>query len=160
MKLTALLLIAISVVIAGTRDDQAPPSGDTAMGTAQTNVAAAEIRRLAAERSEALVRRDIAALDRILATEFIYTNASGAVLDKEAYLSRYVRDPNVKWLSQDIDDIAVRVFGDSAVVTCRVKDRADFDGQVLDAAFRSTYVYVRNAARWQCVAGHTGPAGE
>ena len=160
MKLTALLLIAIYVMVADTRGNQARQPGETASGTAQADVAATEIRRLGAERSEALVRKDIEAFDRSLAPEFIYTNASSAVLDKNAYLSRYVRDPKVKWLSQEIDDIAVRVFGESAVVTCRVKDRADFDGQVLDATFRSTYVYVQGPARWHCVAGHTGPLGE
>jgi hypothetical protein len=160
MKLTALLFIPIAVMLADMRDTPALQSGDTAVQSSKPDVAAQEIHRLIVERSKALVRKDIAALDRILAPEFIYTNASGAVLDKDTYLSRYVRDPDVKWFSQNLDDIKVSVFGNSAVVTCRVEDCAEFNGQLLDAAFRSTYLYVQDTAGWRCVAGHTGPAGE
>lgn len=160
MKLTALLLMANFALVADTDETRGPQSGALAPKTTQTNQIATEIRRLAGERSKALVGKDIAALERILAPEFIYTNASGALMDKETYLSRYVRNPKVKWHSQEIDDITVRVFGDSVVVTCRVKDHAEFDGHLLNAAFRSTYVYVRTTVGWQCVTGHTGPAGE
>jgi ketosteroid isomerase-like protein len=142
MMLSTLLFVAL---VAAPQARPAEPAADA-------------VRRVAAERSEALVRRDLAALDRILAPEFVYTNASGEVLDKERYLARYVRDPAVKWLSQEITDVRVRVFGASAVVTCAVRDRAEFQGRPLDASFRSTYAYVRDGRGWRCVAGHTGPA--
>lgn len=116
------------------------------------------VRRVVAERAAALVRRDVAALEHILAPGFVYTNASGEVLDKESYLARYVHDPDVRWLSQELAEVMVQVVGDTAVVTCRVQDRAMFHGRLLDATFRSTYVYVRDAAGWRCLAGHTGPA--
>lgn len=116
-----------------------------------------ELLRVARARSEALVRRDEPALDRILADDFVYTNASGEVLDKATYLSRYVRDPEVRWLAQDLDDVAIRVSGDTAVLTFRVHDRATFGAHALDARFRSTFVYVRTAGGWRCVAGHSSP---
>jgi ketosteroid isomerase-like protein len=116
------------------------------------------VRRLVAERTAALVRKDVTALEHILAPAFVYTNASGEVLDKDSYLARYIHDSDVRWLSQVTEEVAVRVVGETAVVTCRVQDRAEFNGRLLDATFRSTYVYVRDAAGWRCLAGHTGPA--
>lgn len=78
------------------------------------------VRRVVAARAAALVRRDVAALEHILAPGFVYTNASGEVLDKESYLARYVRDPDERWLSQELAEVVVRVVGDTAVVTCQV----------------------------------------
>lgn len=54
------------------------------------------VRRVVAERAAALVRQDVAALERILAPAFVYTNASGEVLDKDGYLARYLHDPDVR----------------------------------------------------------------
>ena len=122
--------------------------------------AAETVVQLARERSLALVEKDARALDRILAPEFIYTNASGQVLDKATYLARYVESPEVQWLSQELDDVQVQVFGDAAIVRCRVHDRARYGEHLLDARFQSTYFYVKRSAGWQCVAGHTGPAAE
>lgn len=117
-----------------------------------------EIARLARARSDALVHKDLAALGRLLAPGFVYTNASGEVLEREAYLDRYVRSPDVRWESQGLEDLAVRLRGSVAILTCRVRDRAWFGNEPLDASFRSTYVYARIASGWRCVAGHTGPA--
>ena len=114
--------------------------------------------RLARERSHALVQKDAHTLDRILAPEFVYTNASGQVLDKAIYLALYVESPDVQWLSQELDAVHVHVCDSAAVLTCRVHDRARFGEQMLDARFQSTYLYVKTSAGWQCVAGHTGPA--
>lgn len=160
MTLTALLIVAMVVMVPDTHEHAPSQSPEPASQGNNADATADAVRRVAAERSAALVRKDVAALDRILAPEFVYTNASGEVLDKEEYLARYVRDPNVRWLSQELEDVEVRVAGNSAVVTCRVRDRAMFGGQSLDAVFRSTYVYVREEAGWRCMAGHTGPAAQ
>ena len=116
--------------------------------------------RLTRERSQALVQKDAHTLDRILAPEFVYTNASGQVLDKATYLRLYVHAPEVQWLSQELDEVQVHVFDSAAVLTCRVHDRARYGEQILDVRFQSTYVYVKTSAGWQCVAGHTGPSTE
>jgi ketosteroid isomerase-like protein len=141
---------------------QATVLGAASAGEARGDVATAsspaieEVKTLALERSRALVGRDLATLDRILAPEFVYTNASGDFADKQTYLAR-VSSPRVAWISQELRDVEVRVVGDTAVLTAEVHDRATYEGQPLDATFRSTFVYVRSAAGWRCVAGHTSP---
>ncbi len=120
----------------------------------------AELVRLARARSEALVRRDARALDRILADEFVYTNASGQVLDKADYLARYVDSPDVQWVAQDLEGVEVRLLGETAVVTFRVHDRARFGDQMLDAHFRSTLVFARTPGGWRCLAGHSSEDAE
>jgi Domain of unknown function (DUF4440) len=128
------------------------------MTTDKDLAAAAEIERLALERSRALVRKDLAAMEQILAAQFTYTNASGEVLDRADYLARYIRAPEVSWEKQALDQITVRIEEPVAILTCRVHDLAWFQGTRLDAFFQSTYVFARGDTAWRCIAGHTGPA--
>jgi ketosteroid isomerase-like protein len=114
-----------------------------------------ELRELLAARTAALVAGDVDALQGILADDFVYTNASGVVFDKTAYLALYVTSGDMRWQSQELDDIRVRVHGSAAVVTCRIHDRASFRGTGFDAWFRSTQVFARQAGRWRYVAGQT-----
>jgi ketosteroid isomerase-like protein len=136
-----------------------PPSGPShglvASELGPTNDDRTVLVRLAQVRSDALVARDEGALTSILAEGFIYTNASGEVLDRAQYLERYVRSPSVRWHAQELEDVAVHRFGETALLTARVHDRATFGTQELDAWFRSTFVYVKTANGWQCVAGHS-----
>jgi hypothetical protein len=97
----------------------------------------------------------VKALDHILADGFVYTNATGEVLDRASYLARYVESPDVRWLAQDLEDVEVRMHGGTAVLTFLVHDRAMFGGQLLDAHFRSTFVYARTRDGWKCLAGHS-----
>lgn len=114
-----------------------------------------ELRELLAARTSALVAGDVGALQGILADDFAYTNASGVVFDKTAYLEFYVTSGEMRWQSQDLDDIRVRVYGNVGVVTCRIHDRASYRGAGFDAWFRSTQVFVQQAGRWRYMAGQT-----
>lgn len=121
--------------------------------------ARAEIAALFAARAEALVRGDAGYFRRLLAAEFRYTNASGSVFDRAGYLAFYLESGRAKWRSQEWDELDVQVHGDVAVATCRLHDVATFDGEPLDARFRSTQVFARRDGAWRYVAGHTSAAG-
>lgn len=118
----------------------------------------AEIAALFAARADALVRGDTAYFRELLAGEFRYTNASGVVFDRAGYLAFYLQSGRARWQSQEWDDLDVQVHGSVAVATCRLHDRATFDGEPLDARFRSTQVFARRAGAWRYVAGHTSAA--
>lgn len=112
-------------------------------------------------RSAALVRADVPALEQILHPAFTYVNASGQLTDKATYLGRFANpDGGPKWEKQDVSEIAVRVFGDTAIANCRVHDVATWGEYHLDASFRATFVYLKTADGWQCVAGHSSPIEE
>ena len=54
-----------------------------------------------------------------------------------------------------VDELAVRGYGDIAVVTCRVHDVGTWEGEAFQAEFRSTQVHVRGGGAWVYVAGQT-----
>jgi hypothetical protein len=106
-------------------------------------------------RSQALIHGDVPALTQILAEDFIYTNASGHVLDRPAYLQTYVTSGAGRFLAQTMSAIRVQVYGEAAVLSCQVHDQIEYQGQRFESDYRSTFVYVRQAGQWRCVAGQT-----
>jgi hypothetical protein len=108
-----------------------------------------------AARSEALVTGDVGRMSEILADDFTYTNASGASCDRDEYVASYVGSPDLVWSAQECSVPEIRVYGDAAVVTLDVHDRATWQGEPFEGDFRSLFVYVRHNRTWRCVAGQT-----
>ena len=95
-------------------------------------------------------RADAAALDSLLADDMTYVRSSGAVDTKAEYLRSLGGTGPYALDSLVPADLAVRVFGDAAVVTGRliVKLRA----QPAPYVIRFTDVWARRGGRWQLVA--------
>lgn len=110
---------------------------------------------LVSDRSGALVSGDSDRMREILAPDFTYTNASGEVCGRDEYIAAYVESDELVWLSQEPSALSVCVYGDAAVVTLEVHDRATWQGEPFEGHFRSTFVYVRQEVTWRCVAGQT-----
>jgi hypothetical protein len=114
-----------------------------------------EVLRLALERSRALVHKDSRAMERLLADEFRYINASGILLTKAEYLHEYVESLEIRWTSQHVDDSVVQIYGETAVLMCRVHDQGQIGTEQFDAYYRSLFVWVRQQREWRCVIGQT-----
>jgi uncharacterized protein (TIGR02246 family) len=108
-----------------------------------------------AARSEALVAGDVERMRTILSDDFTYTNASGGSCGRDEYIASYVASPDVAWVAQEASAPQIRIYGDAAVVTLDVHDRATRQGEPFEGRFRSLFVYVRRDDRWLCVAGQT-----
>jgi hypothetical protein len=78
----------------------------------------------------------------------------GARLDRAAYLALYASGKLV-FHAQEVSEFEARVYGDTAVVTCLLDDRASYEGQDFEARFRTLQVYVRSPQGWRWVAGQT-----
>jgi hypothetical protein len=118
---------------------------------ADEDAVAAQVRA----RSDALVAGDAERMNEILADDFTYTSSSGATCDRAEYVASYVGSPDLVWLAQESSEPVVRMYGDAAVVTLDVHDRATWQGEPFEGDFRSMFVYVRRDGVWRCVAGQT-----
>ncbi len=99
----------------------------------------------------ALVNRDAALLDRIVAYEMFGTDPGGHLWDKAAYLEA-VKSGAFKIESFELAETRVRVYGDAAVSTgISITNKQSRSGLGRGAA-RFTDVYVRRNGCWQCVA--------
>jgi ketosteroid isomerase-like protein len=52
------------------------------------------------------------------------------------------------------EDLRVRVYGDSAVVTGLTRTKGKFMGQEFSTQERATDVFVKRDGRWRCVLTH------
>jgi len=103
------------------------------------------------EWNEAYSRLDCAALDRIIADDWVGIDGAGLVITKSELLTRVAS--NTSFLDPyKFDEIALRVFGDAAIVTGRLSGQMrDSDG-IHDVNQRYMRVYVKRNERWQAVA--------
>ncbi|MFY9607478.1 MAG: nuclear transport factor 2 family protein [Blastocatellia bacterium] len=114
-----------------------------------------EILNLEEQLRQAEMRVDSAALDAFFADEIMVTAPIGIVVDKSAVMSEVQRATEVTIERLDKKDINVRVFGDTAVTSYRVKARArSAEGQV-DREFQMSNVWLKRQGSWQVVARHT-----
>ncbi len=119
---------------------------------AQTSKAENEV--LAANKAwaDAQVKGDLDALDRILADDLIVTAGNGTTRDKKGELADAKPAPDFKTYFFNTEDVRVKVYGKTAVVTGHAKWRINFKGRDADNERRYTCVYVKRDGRWQMVA--------
>lgn len=105
--------------------------------------------------ADAITKGDAAALDRILADDVIVTSGSGEIRSKAAEIkdSAGPPDPEFVWIrSFTTEDLRVRIYRDSAVVTGRAKWGFRYRGQEVNQERRYTHVYVKRQGQWRIVA--------
>jgi ketosteroid isomerase-like protein len=110
-----------------------------------------EIRELETQRFRAMERVDVAALNRILSDDLIYTHASGLQQTKSELIG-VLGSGDMKYESITTDDVRVRIFTETAVVTGRASIKIKAGGG--EQGFTICYldVYVKQDGRWQMVA--------
>lgn len=110
-----------------------------------------EIRQQEARRFEAIVRGDVAALDQMLSDDLTYTHATGVFETKAEFIGK-MKSGQLKYDSFATEDIKVRVYGTTGVVTGVARVKVQVKGEHLSFQLRFTDVYVKKADRWQMVA--------
>jgi len=147
MKRTFLIffsMIAVSAIVAGQRSNTKPPGADQDIDV---------LLRLADELTTVKMKRDLGALDRLLADDFIFTNPAGLFADKAEYLEGAKADTAVYESVNNYDKV-VKVYGDAAVVAGSTTVKGRYDGREIGGGFRFTDMFVKRQGRWQCIAIH------
>jgi len=116
-----------------------------------------QILQLEKEGREAALSNDVEANDRLLADNWMNTNANGTTTTK-ARLMELLKSSPFKIMSIEDDDVMVRVYGDSAVVTGRATSkRIGQDNAVITGQVRFTRVYAKQKGQWKVVAAQSTP---
>lgn len=136
-------LLATSLLIAAAM----PALAQTTAKPEPGNSAEQAVLKVTQEWLDAEDRVDRAALNRIIADDFLGTGPMGTTVSKTDVIPR--EGPDGHGLAISGQDIKVRVFGDTAIASGRgvpkTQDRSEL---------RFTVVFVKRADRWQMVAGH------
>jgi ketosteroid isomerase-like protein len=119
------------------------------MSTDESVVAA-----LDAEYQEAVKDNDVATMDRILADDFTLVTGNGKVYTK-ADLLKEAAEKNVIYERQEDTNQAVRVWGDTAVITALLWAKGTDRGEPFDYKVWFSDTYVRTAGGWRYVFGQS-----
>jgi ketosteroid isomerase-like protein len=108
---------------------------------------------------EAVRDKDAAALERILADDYTYTDSRGGVSNKADSL-RQARTGSGRMKAFHTSDAKARVYGDTAVITGRVRvEGVAGGGKPYDAEVRFTDILARIDGQWRAVAAHVSEPG-
>jgi uncharacterized protein (TIGR02246 family) len=116
-----------------------------------------EIEALEARLNDAIVKADREFFDRIFADDFTHTNHAGVFRTKAQWMANHKLDEEKTARSTydafDVDDLSVRVYGETAVVTGRSTPKGrDSKGGAITGRYRFTRVWVKRQGRWQVIA--------
>jgi ketosteroid isomerase-like protein len=136
-----MLLLFVSPIIQGQTS-----------GVSQSNSAEQTLTRLEREKDAAYLHGDKAAIERIYGDDYIGINARGGTSSKKDIID-FITMRGGAYESYSSQDITVRVFGDTAVVTgsYSFKYSKVIEGND-DNQYRYTNIYVKRQAGWQIVA--------
>lgn len=116
----------------------------------QTSDIEKELLKLEKEFTAAVVKNDPEAIGRFVTDDWIIINPDGGIIDKERFLG-VIKSGTLTHEMMQSDDMRVRVYGYSAVVTALTRTKGKFMGQEFTTHERSTDVFVRRDGQWRCV---------
>ena len=106
------------------------------------------VREASAAWRQAVIQRDEAALQRLLADDLLYSHANGRTQNKAEYIAAVTKGPG-RYESFHDTDTTIRVYGKTAVLTGYVDVKL---AQRESYRVRTLEVYVENNGRWQMAA--------
>jgi ketosteroid isomerase-like protein len=132
------LLLSIDMLMLGKVAIAAPSAADDAQAVAALDT----------QYQAAVARNDAAAMDRILADDFILVTGKGKVFTK-ADLLEEARSGKTVYEHQEDSSQKVRVWGDTAVVTALLWAKGTEEGKPFEYRLWFSDVYLRTASGWR-----------
>ncbi len=114
-----------------------------------------QLRQMNDEWVKALVRKDAATLDRIMADDFVFAYPMEGD-DKVQFIDDVVSgDLNVQELARA--NVTVRIWGHTAVLTAMDSARWFYQGRDFSGQYKIVHVYAQRDEQWQLVAVQACP---
>ena len=107
----------------------------------------------------ALERHDFKTLERVLADDFTLTPwaSAGETITKREYLE----DAKLVHISEaDVRGCATQIYGDTAIVKCRLRWVANYGGMTFSADLLITDVWLKFDDGWKAVSRHVSTLGD
>ena len=103
--------------------------------------------------SKALVDNDPDALARLLASDWVVISARGSIANRDGVIDA-VRKRLWVHTTVDVSEPRVRIYGNTAVVTYRLKNAGILGGKSFNVHERETDVLVWDGSVWKAVLSH------
>jgi len=120
------------------------------MGVSCEDTMQEELLRLEKELAQAVVKNDADAVGRFLSDDWIIVDPDGGIVDKPRFLG-VIRSGALSHEMMESDDVRVRIYENTAVVTALTTTKGRFMGQDFTSCERATDIFVKQDDRWRCV---------
>lgn len=110
-----------------------------------------QIKKMETARAAAVVKGDMALLEKETSDDYTLINMNGQMSDKAQMIGAF-KSGQSKLTVDEISDMKVRVYGDTAVVTGKVTVKGMMGGKDATGQAMFTRVYVKKGGQWQSVA--------
>jgi len=137
MKLT---LILVTLVIA---------MQSQALGQNKSSKIQADLLNLEKGFAQAIVKNDAEAIGRFLADDWIIIDPDGGMIDRSRFLA-VIKSGTLSHEIMESDDVAVRIYGDTAIVTGVTTSKGKFMGHDFTTRERATDILVKQKGQWHC----------
>ena len=125
----------------------------TKMEPAVNGQAEEELIAVSHEWDRAMVGNDAEAIGRFMADDWVIIGSDGYVGDKASFLG-LVKSGTLTHDVMESEDLKVRVYGDTAVITARGVSGGKYQGQAFREVERVSCVFVKQDGQWKCVLTH------
>ena len=143
MKMTSFLVLAALAVCAA----------DGAAAQSKVESAASKILALENQWNAAYQRGDVAAMQSMLAEDFIITVEDGSTFSKSGYIA-HNGDSTLHVEITEMSGLSVRMHGNAAVVTGAYHEKGASGGKRYEYRDRFTDVWMNINGRWQVIVSH------
>jgi ketosteroid isomerase-like protein len=123
------------------------------LALAQRDAGAAKVLALEKKWNDIYRRGDVAAMDSLLAYDFIITVEDGSTFSKPGYIA-HNGNSTVHVDISEMSDLKVRMHGNTAVVTGAYYEKGSEKGKPYEYRDRLTDVWMNINGRWRLIASH------
>jgi len=116
----------------------------------ETRAVHKQIESLELEWRQAQLDNDITVISNLLADDYVGITANGTVETKSQTIAQR-KAGTIRITSLDLDDLKVRLYGDTAVVTSRAELQGVNGQSDISGKYRYTRVYNRRLGQWKIV---------
>jgi ketosteroid isomerase-like protein len=110
-----------------------------------------ELKKFETDRAAATVKGDVATLEKQTADDYTFINFDGKMVDKPQMIDNFTSG-RTKLTSNEVSDMKVRVYGNTAVMTGKADLAGTIEGKETKQEVMFTRVFVKKGGGWQTVA--------
>jgi len=125
----------------------------TMFGQSNSDEMAKEVLKVEEEFGQAMIKNDADKIGTFLADDWIIIDPDGAIIDRARFLG-VIKSAALTHEALDSQDVRVRVYGTTAIVTALASSKAKYMNQDFSTQERATDVFVKLDGKWRCVITH------
>jgi ketosteroid isomerase-like protein len=113
-----------------------------------------QVARIENAMADALGKNDAAAFRALISDDWKIVLSDGSIVSADQIV-KTLKEGKLKFSAVSVEDLEVRLYGDTAIVIGVGRSKGEFEGQDFSDRDRFTDVFIRTDGKWRCVSSHS-----